>query len=227
VRVRVNKNEANSVSHPSFPLRYGVAVASVAFALALKLLLDPLITEQSPFLLLAGAVMVAAWFGGLGPGLFATALGALVADYFFLLPIGSFTGPGLPALPLALFALQGVLISALAEALHSARRRAEESTLEAQSHQENLRRSEERFRLMVEGVEDYAIFMLDPEGRVATWNEGAQRIQGYRAEEIIGEHFSIFYTEEDVERGPRGEVANRGGGGPLRGGGPTGAQGRL
>src|ERR671921_2921919 len=66
--------------------------------------------------------------------------------------------------------------------------------------QEVLRKSEERFRLLVEGVKDYAIFMLDPEGYITTWNEGAQRIKGYEAEEIIGEHFSIFYTDRDVER---------------------------
>lgn len=64
-----------------------------------------------------------------------------------------------------------------------------------------LRRSEERFRLLVEGASDYAIFMLDPEGRVATWNSGAERIKGYRAEEILGQHFSKFYSQEDIERG--------------------------
>ena len=64
-----------------------------------------------------------------------------------------------------------------------------------------LRRSEERFRLLVEGASDYAIFMLDPEGRVATWNSGAERIKGYRAEEILGQHFSKFYPQESVERG--------------------------
>jgi PAS domain S-box-containing protein len=66
---------------------------------------------------------------------------------------------------------------------------------------EVLRQSEERFRLLVEGVKDYAIFMLDPYGYITTWNEGAQRIKGYDSEEIIGEHFSVFYTDEDVERG--------------------------
>lgn len=64
-----------------------------------------------------------------------------------------------------------------------------------------LRRSEERFRLLVEGARDCAIFMLDPEGKVATWNVGAQRIKGYTAEEIVGRHFSKFYPQEMVERG--------------------------
>jgi PAS domain S-box-containing protein len=67
--------------------------------------------------------------------------------------------------------------------------------------EEKLRLSEERFRLLVEGVKDYAIFMLDPHGRVATWNAGAQRIKGYSADEIIGQHFSRFYPPEAVERG--------------------------
>ena len=78
-------------------------------------------------------------------------------------------------------------------------------SIERERTEEQLRQSEERFRLLVEGVKYYAIFMLDPNGHITTWNEGAERITGYRAEEIIGEHFSIFYTEEDVERGHPGE----------------------
>ena len=66
---------------------------------------------------------------------------------------------------------------------------------------EDLRQTEERFRLLVERVQDYAIFMLDTEGRIASWNIGAQRIKGYTAEEIIGRHFSIFYPSEDVASG--------------------------
>src|SRR6185436_991391 len=63
------------------------------------------------------------------------------------------------------------------------------------------RKSEEQFRLLVESVQDYAIFMLDVNGLVSTWNAGAQRIKGYRAEEIIRQHFSRFYTQEDVRAG--------------------------
>ncbi|HUS11024.1 MAG TPA: PAS domain S-box protein [Pyrinomonadaceae bacterium] len=66
---------------------------------------------------------------------------------------------------------------------------------------EELRQSEERFRLLVERAHEYAIFMLDPKGRVITWNTGAERLQGYPAEEIIGQHFSRFYPGEDIERG--------------------------
>src|SRR4051812_26557663 len=63
------------------------------------------------------------------------------------------------------------------------------------------RSSEEPFRLLVESIVDYAIFMLDAKGIVTTWNLGAERIQGYRAEEIIGQHVSRFYLEEDVRAG--------------------------
>jgi PAS domain S-box-containing protein len=64
-----------------------------------------------------------------------------------------------------------------------------------------LRQSEARFRFLVEAVQDYAISMLDPEGRIVSWNTGAERIKGYRTSEIIGKHFSCFYPEEDIRSG--------------------------
>jgi PAS domain S-box-containing protein len=64
-----------------------------------------------------------------------------------------------------------------------------------------LRQSEEQFRLLIQGVTDYAIYMLAPDGRVSSWNAGAERIKGYRPDEIIGQHFSKFYTEEDRRAG--------------------------
>lgn len=66
---------------------------------------------------------------------------------------------------------------------------------------QELQRSEERFRSLVTVVKDYAIFMLDREGRVATWNDGAARIKGYSQQEILGEHFSKFYPSEEIQRG--------------------------
>jgi PAS domain S-box-containing protein len=74
--------------------------------------------------------------------------------------------------------------------------------------EENLRQSEERMSLVVTNATDYSILMLDLEGRVVSWNEGAQRIKGYRAEEILGRHFSCFYTAEDIANGiPAMELA--------------------
>jgi PAS domain S-box-containing protein len=73
--------------------------------------------------------------------------------------------------------------------------------VQALENERALRESEQRFRLLVEAVQDYAIFMLDTEGRVSSWNMGAQRIKGYKASEIIGTHFSRFYPEEDLRAG--------------------------
>jgi PAS domain S-box-containing protein len=67
--------------------------------------------------------------------------------------------------------------------------------------EDKLRLSEERMRLMIEGVMDYAIIMLDPQGSVTSWNEGAKRIKGYEASEILGKHFTKFYSEEDIASG--------------------------
>jgi PAS domain S-box-containing protein len=78
---------------------------------------------------------------------------------------------------------------------------------ERKAAEETLRRSEERFRLLVEGVKEYAIFMLDMEGKVVSWNSGAERLNGYRPDEIIGQHFSRFYPSEDIQAGkPRIEL---------------------
>lgn len=79
--------------------------------------------------------------------------------------------------------------------------RVEERTGQMAQALRQLRASEERFRMLVQGVTDYSIFMLDPDGRITNWNAGAARIKGYTAEEIVGRHFSQFYTEEDRRNG--------------------------
>ena len=73
--------------------------------------------------------------------------------------------------------------------------------------EEDLRQSEQRFRLLVETVQDYAIFMLDPQGYVVSWNRGAERIKGYRSSEVIGQHFRIFYPQQQQDiRHPENEL---------------------
>ena len=88
-------------------------------------------------------------------------------------------------------------ISKLAPAVLRALRGAEERVALKQKEQA-LRESEERFRMLVEGVKDYAIFMLDPRGCVTSWNTGAQWLHGHAAEEVTGRHFSLFYTPADI-----------------------------
>ncbi len=70
-----------------------------------------------------------------------------------------------------------------------------------QLKQQAIRQSEERFRLVVDSLQDYAVFMMDPEGRVSSWNRGAERIGGWKQQEVIGELFGRFYIPEDREKG--------------------------
>jgi hypothetical protein len=83
----------------------------------------------------------------------------------------------------------------------TARRAAEEKLRETAADLETTNATLRRFRMMVTGVRDYAIFMLDPSGHIATWNEGAERIKGYTPDEIVGEHYSRFFRPEDVSAG--------------------------
>ena len=80
-------------------------------------------------------------------------------------------------------------------------KRVEERTRQLSDALTQLRESERRFRLFVDGVTDYAIFMLDTKGVITNWNSGAERIKGYQAQEIIGQHFSAFYTSTDRQDG--------------------------
>ena len=87
--------------------------------------------------------------------------------------------------------------SKLQELNRTLEQRAEQRAKELATSVIQLEETERRFRILVEGVTDYAIFMLDPSGTIINWNPGAQRIKGYAPHEIIGQHFSRFYTETD------------------------------
>ncbi len=94
-----------------------------------------------------------------------------------------------------------VILRHLTQQLQQQNTRLEQEIQERQRKEVALSESEERFRLLVERVKDYAIFMLDPSGRIVSWNSGAERIKGYRADEIIGQSFSRFYPDEEIRRG--------------------------
>ena len=131
--------------------RYGVAALAVILVFLIKVLLDPVLEEESPFLLLSVAVLVAAAFGGFGPGVFATLTTAFIGDYFLLPPVGTFVPPDLShGLTTGLFLAQGLAISAIGAWLVSARQRAEENFLRAQEDRESLRESEKVQRFLAE-----------------------------------------------------------------------------
>lgn len=180
------------VMNPPWLLRYGVAVLAVLLALGLKLLLEPLIQEESPFLLFLGAVMVSAWFGGLRSGLLATILSAMASDYFFLPPVYSFgIEEAGQRLRLALFVVEGSFIGGLTAVLQHARQRADESAQEAVAHQETLRLSQEaltesreRYRAVVEQAAE-SIFVADPDSlSILDSNAAFRGLLGYTEEEL-------------------------------------------
>jgi len=177
-----------------FAFHYGVAVLAPLVALLLRLALDPLLGNVAPFLVFVAAVMVSGWYGGWETGLLSTVLSAACATYFLVGPRFSLAIDS-PAnwVQLSLFLVIGVFISALNGAL-------KRSQQQAAAIATSLTESEERYRLMVESIEDYAIYMLDRNGLVMSWNTGAERIKGYKAHEILGQPFSLLFPQEEVER---------------------------
>src|ERR671912_2227609 len=177
------KGEADSVSYPSLPLRYGLAVASIVVALGFHLLLDSLFIHGTflPLILgvtmLCASVVLSALYGGLGPGLLATALAVLIADFHFVHPIHTFSGLSIKATPLVAFVLEGMFISSLAVALRFARSRAEESASEARS-------LEERYQAVVEQAAEGILLVDVSTKRVLDANTAYQVLLGYSPEEI-------------------------------------------
>jgi PAS domain S-box-containing protein len=177
-------------------LAYVVAVVAVVVAFLVRLVLVQAVGELPPFGVFYLAVMFVAMLGGLKPGLLATALAAVVVDWWIFPPFNSFRFAPPDLVAVGIFLAGGVFISVAAELHHRSHEKAA-----AYEKELALRESEEQFRLLVNEVEDYAIYMLDPQGRVLTWNAGAERIKGYRAEDILGQHFSCFYTDEAIRAG--------------------------
>jgi len=167
--------------------RYGIAVLSVALAAVIRLALEPVFGHDVPLSFFGFAVIVASWFGGLGPGLLATALSLLIGDYLFLEPRYSIFHYSNPynLNRAVVFALTGTIFSLLINRLRNSIKAEQESA--------------EAFRLLVEGVKDYAIFMLDPQGRVASWTPAAERVTGFTRDEIIGRSYLTLCTPEQIE----------------------------
>jgi len=181
-------------------LRYGLALASIVVTLGFHLLLDSLSFQSRLLLLILGATMlsasiiVSAWYGGLGPGLLATALAAIATDYYFLYPLGSFSDLSMETTPLVAFALEGMFVSSLAVALRLARSRAEERTREARS-------LEERYRAVIEQAAEGILLVDVSTKRVLDANTTYQGLLGYSPEEMpyLTLYDLVPYSREDTD----------------------------
>lgn len=172
-------------------LRYAVAVPAVTLALVLRLLVAPLLPVEAPFLLFFAAVLVSGWYGGLGPGLLATLLSALLCNYFFLPPYSemAITNPGQATL-IGIFILEGVIISGLTATRKWA--------LEAEREQR------ERLRVTLGSIGD-GVIVTDTQGHVTLINQAAQSLTGWTqagaAAQPIHQVFRIINeeTRQEVE----------------------------
>jgi PAS domain S-box-containing protein len=190
-----------SIDSASSPARraqrsgYVVAVLATGGALAVRLLLESILVEKAPMLLFTLSVMVSGWWGGLRPGLLATALGMAAAMFFLLSPRLSFAVEDARDLTqVAIFLVIGGSISMLCERLHD--QRSKISVLQ------ELGRLSDELRRTVEHVKSFAIFMTDPDGRATSWNNGVKEIFGYDEQEFAGKPvIPLIFTAEDVREG--------------------------
>lgn len=183
-------------------ISYSLPIVTVILALLLALILQPIIKlEDSPFLIFFVPVVLSAWYGSLQSGLIATVFSALIGYYLLISSGNPLFISSVSLIKISLFVVESLLISALCGRLHAAKRLAEMNFLVIHRQHQNLVATQEGFRLLVEGVKDYAIIMLDPQGNIAGWNAGGEKLKGYQTEEIINKHFSCFFTHEDRERG--------------------------
>jgi PAS domain S-box-containing protein len=177
-------------------VRYGIAVISVSLGYLLRTILTHWVGPGLPlFITFYPAVMLTALVGGVWPGIIASLITVLVVDYKYIPPIGIFNAESpVEVISLVLFMSMGVFMSIIGGLY---KRMPDHLRTLVNERTRELQESEEKFRFLVENVQDYAIFMLDPQGHVTTWNSGAERLKGYSAGEIIGKHFSSFYPPED------------------------------
>ena len=223
---------------PPRGIHYAWAVAAVILAVAARRFADPRLgTEQLPYGSVLVATMIVAWFAGLGPALVVVLLGGAAANFCLQAPRLSFApGPEPQAWGLVAFLVLGGVIAvfggfvrtqraraeatawaiqraelALREAHGGLERRVRERTAELARINESLRASEQRFRLLVEGIRGYAILMIDPAGAIVAWNAGAERLFA-RAAEVVGARLTTLIPELDVARLPelaRGGASER------------------
>ena len=185
---------------------YGLALAGVGLAYLAMLALDPWLGTRAPFLTFVLPVLVCALYAGRGPAI-AAAIGSLAIGVLAFLRDEPFGTAAL--VNAAVFAFIAIGIIALAGRVSRAHAEARRQQAAAVGEKERATDLAEGLRLLVEGASDYAIFMLDPEGRIRIWSKGAERILGWTEDEVLGQSFSRVYPAADIAAGrPEAELCD-------------------
>lgn len=162
-------------------------------ATAVRFALDPLFGTRVPFIFFSLAVLIGAALYGTGPGIVVTIAGLVIAPFFFIPPRYAYY----PMTPDAVANVATFLMLAFAIIVVVGRVRSE--SREIQKQRERLA-SEAREQRLIDAAQDYAIYELDREGRILTWNKGAERLKGWKAEEIIGQPYTVLHPPESRAR---------------------------
>ncbi len=176
-------------------LGYGIAVASVLLAAAIRFGLDTWLTGRAHYLLFTAAILVTGIFGGVLPALFAASLAALLVYLFDWIPGAAGVAE------LLMFSLTAGIIIWAAAYITRLQRQLVEGTRQASQRAERANEVAEELNLLIDGTAGYAIYMLDPAGEVTIWNKGAERLKGWSEKEIVGKPSSLFYPQAAVAVG--------------------------
>jgi two-component system sensor kinase FixL len=183
---------------------YGVALAAFALAVAIRGLLAPWLGNHAAHLLFTAPIVVAAAFGGVGAGLGATFLG-LIAGFLFA---GHDQPTALAMMEALTFLLAATGITLVGAEIGRLRR---EAVINEQNAAARARQAEDvasELNLLIDGATEYAISMLDPEGRVRIWNAGGQRLMGWSEAEAVGQYVAAFYPQDARQAGkPQDDLA--------------------
>jgi len=183
---------------------YGVALAAFALAVAIRWLMEPWLGDHAAYLLFTAPIVVAAAFGGVGAGLGATILG-LIAGFAFS---GRDHRAALAATEGLTFLLAATGITLVGAEVGRLRRHSATSEGSAATRARKAEDVDNELNLLIDGATEYAIYMLDPEGRVLIWNAGGQRLMGWSEAEVMGQHVATFYPQDARQAGkPQADLA--------------------
>ncbi|MDR7060620.1 two-component system sensor kinase FixL [Sphingopyxis sp. BE235] len=201
---RAEAARSMSMMQRPFAIRLVLALLLVAIAALLRYALTPWLGGSASFLLFAPAILAGAFYAGPLAASIATAPALVLGLYF----AGVRDGSGYNLVEALVFLVTAVGIVALSQAFERMRRRVHESDHRAARRDAEAALVAEELNLLIDGAQGHAIYLLDAEGRVTIWNKGAERLKGWREEEVVGKDAAIFYPPDAVAAGkPEGDLA--------------------